>query len=119
MPQIDYGRVREAAEGYRADMVAFLRALIRNAGTSCHEEAKARLVIAEMERLGFTSTRIDALGSAIGSVGTGGTLVAFDGHIDTVGVGNPENWTFDPFEGWGRARPTEASLWQFETFLLG
>ena len=63
------------------------------------EEAKARLVVAEMERLGYTSTRIDGLGSAVGTMGTGETLIAFDGHIDTVGVGNPANWTFDPFEG--------------------
>lgn len=96
---IDHARVREAAEGYRADMTAFLRALIRNRGTSCQEEAKARLIVAEMEKLGYTSTRIDGLGSAIGTMGTGETLIAFDGHIDTVGVGNPENWDFDPFEG--------------------
>lgn len=96
---IDYARVRDAAEGYRADMTAFLRALILNRGTSCQEEAKARLIIAEMEKLGYTSTRIDGLGSAIGTMGTGETIVAFDGHIDTVGVGNPENWEFDPFDG--------------------
>jgi len=99
MSQIDYAKVREAAEGYRPDMVAFLRALILNRGMSCEEEAKARLVVAEMEKLGYTSTRIDGLGSAVGYMGTGETLIAFDGHIDTVGVGNPENWTFDPFEG--------------------
>lgn len=99
MSQIDYAKVREAAEGYRPDMVAFLRALILNRGMSCEEEAKARLVVAEMEELGYTSTRIDGLGSAVGYMGTGETLIAFDGHIDTVGVGNPENWTFDPFEG--------------------
>lgn len=68
---IDHARVREAAEGYRADMTAFLRALIRNRGTSCQEEAKARLIVAEMEKLGYTSTRIDGLGSAIGTMGTG------------------------------------------------
>ncbi len=96
---IDPVRVRETAERYRGDMTAFLRALIRNPGTSCHEEARARLVIAEMEKLGYTTTRIDGLGSAIGTMGTGETLIAFDGHIDTVGVGNPDAWTFDPFEG--------------------
>jgi putative selenium metabolism hydrolase len=99
VPEIDYTAVRDAAEGHRTDMVAFLRALIRSPGTSCQEEAKARLVVSEMERLGYTSTRIDPLGSAIGAMGGGPTLIAFDGHIDTVGVGNPENWSFDPFEG--------------------
>ena len=32
-------------------------------------------------------------------MGDGPTLIAFDGHIDTVGVGNINNWNFDPFEG--------------------
>lgn len=99
MPPIDYAAVRDAAEDHRADMVAFLRALIRAGGTSCHEEARSRLVVAEMDRLGYTSTRIDGLGSAIGTMGTGEALIAFDGHIDTVGVGNRGSWTFDPLAG--------------------
>ncbi len=97
--EIDYAKVHAAAEGYRADMSAFLRALILNKGTSCQEEAKSRLIVAEMEKLGYHKTRIDDLGSAIGYMGDGPVLIAFDGHIDTVGVGNIANWTFDPFEG--------------------
>ena len=97
--EIDYDKVKQVAESYRTDMVAFLRALILNKGTSCQEEAKSRLIVAEMDKLGYTKTRIDGLGSAIGYMGDGPTLIAFDGHIDTVGVGNINNWDFDPFEG--------------------
>ena len=32
-------------------------------------------------------------------MGTGSTLIGFDGHIDTVGIGNRSNWEFDPYEG--------------------
>ena len=32
-------------------------------------------------------------------MGTGKTLIAFDAHIDTVGIGNRDNWKFDPYEG--------------------
>ena len=32
-------------------------------------------------------------------MGTGSTLIGFDGHIDTVGIGNRNNWEFDPYEG--------------------
>ncbi|QQS00486.1 MAG: YgeY family selenium metabolism-linked hydrolase [Austwickia sp.] len=99
MADIDYARVNEVAESYREDMTRFLRALIKNKGTSCEEEAKARLIVAEMDKLGYDRTRIDGLGSAIGYLGTGGKVVCFDGHIDTVGVGNIDNWKFDPFEG--------------------
>ena len=33
-------------------------------------------------------------------MGTGERVVAFDGHIDTVGIGERANWRFDPYEGY-------------------
>ena len=27
-------------------------------------------------------------------------LIGFDAHIDTVGIGNRDNWEFDPYEGY-------------------
>ena len=33
-------------------------------------------------------------------MGTGEKIIAFDGHIDTVGVGNAANWERDPYEGY-------------------
>jgi len=98
--QIDFAKVKEAAEGYRADMTRFLRALIKAKGMSCQEEEKSKLIQKEMQDLGYNKAEIDGLGNVLGYMGTGETLIAFDGHIDTVGVGNIENWTFDPFDGY-------------------
>jgi putative selenium metabolism hydrolase len=98
--QVDFARVKEVAESYRADMTRFLRALIKAKGMSCQEEEKAKLIQQEMEKLGYTKAEIDPLGNVLGYMGTGETLIAFDGHIDTVGVGNIDNWTFDPFDGY-------------------
>ena len=49
MPQIDYGSVREAAEGYRADMVAFdapdmrvLETWVAGVGTETHAREPAQ-----------------------------------------------------------------------------
>ena len=39
------------------------------------------------------------MGNILGYMGTGSTLIGFDGHIDTVGIGNRNNWEFDPYEG--------------------
>jgi len=39
----------------------------------------------------------------LGYIGSGKTLIAYDGHIDTVGVGTRENWDFDPLEGYETA----------------
>ena len=33
-------------------------------------------------------------------MGDGDKIIAIDSHIDTVGVGNRDNWTDDPYEGW-------------------
>ena len=29
-------------------------------------------------------------------MGSGEKLIAFDGHMDTVGIGEMSNWKFDP-----------------------
>lgn len=39
------------------------------------------------------------MGNVLGYMGTGKTLIGFDAHIDTVGIGNKGNWNFDPYEG--------------------
>jgi putative selenium metabolism hydrolase len=42
---------------------------------------------------------MDPLGNVLGRIGNGPTILAVDGHIDTVDVGNIDNWEFDPFCG--------------------
>ncbi len=32
-------------------------------------------------------------------MGQGDKIIAFDAHIDTVGVGNRDNWEADPYQG--------------------
>ena len=97
---MDFAAIRAAAEGYRADMTRFLRDLIAIPSESCQEEGVVRRAVAQMQRLGFTRTQIDPQGNALGYMGSGPRLIAFDGHIDTVGVGNRDNWTFDPYQGY-------------------
>jgi putative selenium metabolism hydrolase len=63
-------------------------------------EAEAvRIAQAAMEELGYQDVSVDALGNLTGSMpGAGGTgCVLFDGHVDTVGVGDPASWTSDPY----------------------
>lgn len=97
---MDYSRVHQAAEGYLPDMTKFLRDLIAIPSESCEEEGVVRRTIAEMERLGFDKAEIDPQGNAIGYMGTGDRIIAFDGHIDTVGIGNIANWEHDPYKGY-------------------
>lgn len=67
---------------------------------SCGEEAVVRRIKEEMEAVGFDKVEIDPMGNILGYVGKGSRLIAMDAHIDTVGVGNPDNWEFDPYEGY-------------------
>ncbi|MDR1467714.1 MAG: YgeY family selenium metabolism-linked hydrolase [Spirochaetaceae bacterium] len=97
---MDFGAIKTKAEGYRGDMTKFLRDLVRLPGESTGEKETAARIVEEMKKVGFDEAGIDKMGNVIGYMGTGKTLIAIDGHIDTVGVGNRDNWTFDPFEGY-------------------
>ncbi|MCR4907889.1 MAG: YgeY family selenium metabolism-linked hydrolase [Lachnospiraceae bacterium] len=97
---MDYGKIKEAAENYRADMCAFLRAMISHPSESCEEKEVALCIKAEMEKLGFDKVELDGLGNILGWMGDGEKIIAIDGHIDTVGIGNRDNWEKDPYEGY-------------------
>ena len=96
----DYAKIKAAAEGYKADMVRFLREMISHPSESCEEKEVAACIKAEMEKLGYDKVEIDGLGNVIGWMGEGDKIIAIDSHIDTVGIGNRENWTADPYEGY-------------------
>ena len=65
-----------------------------------HEEKEhVQRIEKEMKDLGFDEVEVDPMGNILGYMGTGKTLIAFDAHIDTVGIGNRDNWNFDPYEG--------------------
>jgi len=100
---LDFAAIKKAAEGYKEDMTKFLRDLIRLPGESCGEKEVAQRMVDEIKKLGFNEAGIDKMGNVIGYMGTGKTLIAFDGHIDTVGVGNKANWKFDPYDGYETA----------------
>ena len=97
---MDFEKIKASAESYRPAMTAFLRDLIRIPGESAEEEGVARRIAAEMEALGFGRVELDPMGNVLGYMGTGETIIAFDGHIDTVGIGALANWDFDPYEGY-------------------
>jgi len=53
----------------------------------------------QMEEAGFDEVRFDGLGNVIGRIGNGKKILAIDAHMDTVDVGNLDNWDKDPFSG--------------------
>ena len=97
---MDFEAIKQAAQGYLPQMTKFLRDLIAIPSESCEEEGVIRRTIAEMEALGFDKAEIDPEGNALGWMGEGSRIIAFDGHIDTVGIGNLANWEHDPYKGY-------------------
>ena len=97
---MDFELVKAAAQGYEQAMTRFLRDLIAIPGESCGEEGVIRRIEQEMKTVGFDRVTVDPMGNVLGTMGTGEKLIAFDAHIDTVGVGNRDNWTFDPYLGY-------------------
>ncbi|MCR5289735.1 MAG: YgeY family selenium metabolism-linked hydrolase [Treponema sp.] len=97
---MDFDAIKKAAEAYKADMTRFLREIVSYQGESAGEKDHVAVIKKEMEKLGFNKVEVDPMGNVLGYMGTGKTLIAFDGHIDTVGIGNRDNWKFDPYKGY-------------------
>ncbi|MCP4573613.1 MAG: YgeY family selenium metabolism-linked hydrolase [bacterium] len=95
----DAKRVLELAEQYRDDTAANLGRLVAIRSVSSEEKEVNAELARQLETAGFDEVRIDGLGNVIGRIGSGPVVLAIDAHMDTVDVGNRDNWTFDPFAG--------------------
>ncbi len=101
--------IRAKAEEYRDYTAKVLSQMVQVKSYSSEEEAVCRKIKELCEEAGFDEVYFDGLGSVIGRVGSGSKIIAFDAHIDTVTVGDPDAWEKDPFSGdiddtyvWGR-----------------
>jgi putative selenium metabolism hydrolase len=90
---------KKRAEQDKESMVRFMRDLIRIPGISCEEKKVAERIVEEMKASGFDKAWIDDYGNTIGQIGHGPIRIVFDSHIDTVDIGNRDNWSYDPYEG--------------------
>lgn len=92
-------KTEKLAEEMKSGLEGFLRDLIAIKSTSMEEEEVVKRIREEMEVLGFDEIIIDKMGNILGRVGDGDHVFAYDGHIDTVDVGQEDNWDFHPFQG--------------------
>jgi putative selenium metabolism hydrolase len=92
-------QINKLAESYADYTAGNLSKLVKITSLSLGEEAVALELKRQMLEAGFDDARIDKLGNVIGRIGNGKKILAFDGHIDTVDVGNIANWSSDPFSG--------------------
>lgn len=84
----------------RQALETFARDLVRIPSLSGAEGAVAERIVVEMQTLGYDEVRVDAMGNVLGRMGpTGSPAILFDGHMDTVDVGDVRQWGDDPFGG--------------------
>ena len=88
-----------AARELEPDLVSFMQDIIRIPSLSSEEGAVIERIRKEMLAIGYDEVTVDPMGNLIGRIGSGDKVIAFDGHVDIVDVGDPALWDRDPFSG--------------------
>ncbi len=86
----------KADEAYIADL---LSRLIKIPAPSSGEQEAVELVKRELQALKPDEVFIDAMGSVVARFGSGDSVLLYDSHLDTVGVGDESTWKVDPLGG--------------------
>lgn len=91
--------VRAAVADAEERIVRFLREIVAIPSTDGQIRDVGERIGEEMQALGFAEVWFDRMGNIVGRIGDGPVVLVYDSHIDTVGVGDPEAWAWDPFKG--------------------
>src|SRR5688572_32644068 len=92
-------RIQERVTAKRDEIIQFMRELVAIPSFESKIGPVGERIQAEMKKLGYDEVRFDKMGNTIGRIGSGKKVLVFDTHIDTVGVGDPSAWEWDPFKG--------------------
>jgi putative selenium metabolism hydrolase len=83
----------------REKIISFLREICAIPSMDSQIGPVGERIAAEMRQLGFDEVRFDKMGNILGRIGSGPRTIVYDSHIDTVGIGDPAEWEWDPFKG--------------------
>ncbi len=92
-------KIHSKVEEQRAEILQFLRDIVAIPSMESQIGPVGERIAEEMRRLKFDEVRFDKMGNILGRIGDGERVIVFDSHIDTVGIGDPESWGWDPFVG--------------------
>ena len=101
---------RELVSGQRDQIITLAQRLVKLPSLSGQEGAVAEAVLEAMQQLDFDESWVDPAGNVIGIVkGGDGPTTMFNGHMDVVDPGNPDDWKYPAFGAeikqglmWGR-----------------
>ena len=99
MTSIDIAKIQSQVASHSDDIITFLREICAIPSMDSQIGPVGERVQAEMKKLGFDEVWFDSMGNTVGRIGNGPRVLVYDSHIDTVGIGDPDEWKWDPFQG--------------------
>ncbi len=91
--------IQQRVQAHRDDIIHFMRDICAIPSMESQIGPVGERIQAEMRKLGYDEVRFDKMGNTLGRIGDGPKVIVYDSHIDTVGIGDPEEWKWDPFVG--------------------
>ena len=99
MTSFDPRLIKEKAKKYRDLTASTLSRLIKIPSTSGLESDIIFALEKEFASCGAHDIMIDNFGNIIARIGNRGPVIAFDAHVDTVDIGQRDQWNLDPYSG--------------------
>ena len=91
--------IKSRVENNRENIIRFMRDICAIPSMDSQLKEVGERIASEMNKLGFEEVRFDKMGNILGRIGSGERVIVYDSHIDTVGIGDPSSWQWDPFKG--------------------
>lgn len=92
-------QIKQKVEENRENIIQFMLELVGIPSYESKIGPVGERIQAEMKKLAYDEVRFDKMGNTIGRIGNGKRVIVFDTHVDTVGIGDPTAWKWDPFQG--------------------
>lgn len=91
--------IKEKVQAAKDDIKQFMLDICAIPSMDSQLKAVGDRIAQEMNKLGYDEVRFDKMGNIMGRIGSGKKVIVYDSHIDTVGIGDPNLWEWDPFKG--------------------
>jgi putative selenium metabolism hydrolase len=91
--------IKKRVTGKKDEIIQFMRDICAIPSMDSQIGPVGERIQAEMRKLNFDEVRFDKMGNTLGRIGSGPKVLVYDSHIDTVGVGDSDDWGWDPFIG--------------------
>src|SRR4030065_1454958 len=89
--------IRDFLASHHKDILSFLTDIVAIPSYDSNIKDVAKRVEQELRKLGFQEIHYAPYGDLVAKIGNGERKLHYDSHLNTVGVGDKKEWSFDPF----------------------